>query len=330
MKVYDTIIIGAGPAGLSAGIYAGRELLDTLIIEQGPDGGQIVQTAEIENYPGSPPEESGESLIARMAAQVKKFGIEKVNDTVKAVSLGADVKTVTCDGGTYQAKTVIIAGGAVPKSIGCIGEADFVGRGISHCGTCDGPFFRGLDVYVVGGGESALQEAVFLTKFAKKVTVIHRRDLLRATKSTQEKAFQNEKVHFMYNSRILEVRGDGILESMTVENVKEHTVTEIKADPADGTFGLFVFIGFDPATGIYKGQLELDDVGYIVTDENMKTNLYGVYAAGDIRKKYLRQVVTAVADGAVAAVQAARYVDEMSYHDKASWQKLQEKINQHK
>jgi thioredoxin reductase (NADPH) len=315
MKLYDLIIIGAGPAGLSAAIYAGRAMLDTLIIEQGPDGGLILQTAEIENYPGSPIEESGESLIGRMAAQVHKFGIEKINDTVREVSLQGDIKTVVCDGGTWQAKTVIVAGGAVPKSIGCVGEQEFLGRGISHCATCDGPFFRNMDVYVVGGGDAALEEAIYLTKFARKVTVIHRRKYLRAAKLIQEKAFKNEKIDFMFDSRILEVKGDGILESMIVENVRERTVTEIKANPEDGTFGLFVFIGYEPATGLYKGQLELDDDGYIITDENMKTNISGVFAAGDIRRKYLRQVVTAAADGAVAAVQAARYVDEISYHE---------------
>jgi len=315
MRVYDLIIIGAGPAGLSAGIYAGRAMLDTLIIEQGPDGGQIIKTAEIENYPGSLSKESGESLIGRMADQVKKFGIEKINDTVREVSLRGDIKTVVCDGGTWQAKTVIIAGGAVPKSIGCIGEENFLGRGISHCGTCDGPFFRNMDVYVVGGGDAALEEALYLTRFARKVTVIHRRNALRAAKLLQEKAFNNDKINFMYDSRVLEVKGDGILESMVVENVKDGTVTEIKANPEDGTFGLFVFIGYKPASELYKGQLELDDDGYIITDENMKTNINGVFAAGDIRRKYLRQVVTAAADGAIAAVQAARYVDEMSCHE---------------
>lgn len=310
MKVYDLIIIGAGPAGLSAGIYAGRAMLDTLIIEQGPDGGQIIQTAEIENYPGSPLEESGESLIARMTAQVEKFGIEKINDTVKAVSLEGGVRTVTCERGSYQARTLIIAGGAKAKSIGCVGEEEFVGRGISHCGTCDGPFFKGLHVYVVGGGEAALQEAVYLTKFAKKVTVIHRRRVLRATKIMQDKAFKHEKIDFMYHTVIKEVRGDGLLESMIVENVKDGSVTEIKADPSDGTFGIFVFIGFNPATEIYQGKLNLNEKGYIVTDEDMKTNVDGVFAAGDIRDKSLRQVITATADGAVAAVQAGKYIEE--------------------
>lgn len=310
MKIYDLIIIGAGPAGLSAGIYAGRALLDTLIIEQGPDGGQIIQTAEIENYPGSPSEESGESLIGRMSVQVKKFGIEKINDTVKEVSLEGGVKTVTCDRGSYQARTLIIAGGATAKPIGCIGEEEFVGRGISHCGTCDGPFFKGLHVYVVGGGEAALQEAVYLTRFARKVTVIHRRRVLRATKIMQDKAFKHEKIDFMYHTVIKEVRGDGLLESMIVENVKDGSITEIKADPNDGTFGIFVFIGFNPATEIYRGKLNLNEKGYIITDEDMKTSVEGVFAAGDIREKKLRQVLTAAADGAIAAVQAGIYIEE--------------------
>ncbi len=310
MKVYDLIIIGAGPAGLSAGIYAGRALLDTLIIEQGADGGQILNTAEIENYPGSELEESGATLIDRMTAQVKKFGIEKVYDTVKEVSLEGKIKTVVCDRESYQAKALIIAGGATAKPIGCIGEEEFLGRGISHCGTCDGPFFRGLDVYVVGGGDAALEEAMYLTKFAKKVTVLHRRRILRAAKLIQEKAFKNEKIDFMYHTVIKEVKGDGLLESMTVENVKDGTVTEIKADPNDGTFGIFVFIGYNPATEIYKGKLTLNEKGYIITDADMKTNIEGVFAAGDIREKSLRQVITAAADGAIAAVQAGKYIEE--------------------
>ncbi len=310
MKVYDLIIIGAGPAGLSAGIYAGRALLDTLMIEQAQDGGQILQTAEIENYPGSELEESGATLIDRMTAQVKKFGIEKVYDTVKEVSLEGKVKTVTCDRGSYQAKTLIIAGGAAAKPIGCIGEDEFLGRGISHCATCDGFFFKGMDVYVVGGGDAALEEAMFLTKFARKVTIIHRRRGLRAAKSVQEKAFKNEKIEFMYHTVIKEVKGDGILESMIVENVKDGSVKEIKADPNDGTFGIFVFIGYKPATEIYQGKLNLNEKGYIVTDADMRTNVEGVFAAGDIREKSLRQVVTATADGAIAAVQAGKYIEE--------------------
>lgn len=310
MKVYDTIIIGAGPAGLSAGIYAGRAMLDTLIIEQAQEGGQILQTAEIENYPGSELEESGATLIDRMTAQVKKFSIEKVYDTVRKVSPEGTIKTVICDKASYQTKTLIIAGGATAKPIGCIGEEEFLGRGISHCGTCDGPFFRGLDVYVVGGGDAALEEAVYLTKFAKKVTVIHRRRELRAAKLIQEKTLKNDKIDFMYHTVIKEVKGDGILESMILENVKDGSITEIKADPNDGTFGIFVFIGYDPATEIYQGILNLNEKGYIITDADMKTNIAGVFAAGDIREKSLRQVITAAADGAIAAVQAGKYIEE--------------------
>jgi thioredoxin reductase (NADPH) len=310
MKVYDLIIIGAGPAGLSAGIYAGRAMLDTLIIEQGQEGGQILQTAEIENYPGSELEESGATLIDRMTAQITKFGIEKVYDTVKEVSLEGQVKTILCERGSYQAKTLIIAGGATAKPIGCVGEEEFLGRGISHCGTCDGPFFRGLDVFVVGGGDAALEEAIYLTKFAKKVTVLHRRRILRAAKSIQERAFKNEKIDFMYHTVIKEVRGDGLLESMTITNVKDGSETEINADPNDGTFGIFVFIGYKPATELYQEKLNLDEKGYIITDVDMKTNVNGVYAAGDIRQKSLRQVITAAADGAIAAVQAGKYIEE--------------------
>ncbi len=310
MKVYDLIIIGAGPAGLSAGIYAGRAVLDTLMIEQAQDGGQIIQTAEIENYPGSEMEESGPTLIDRMSAQVKKFGIERVYDTVREVSAEGKIKTVICDRGTYQAKTLIIAGGAATKPIGCAGEEEFRGRGISYCGTCDAPFFKGLHVYVVGGGDAALEEAIYLTKFAKKVTIIHRRRVLRAAKSIQDKALKNEKIEFMYDTVIKEVRGDGILESMIVENLKDGTLTEIKADPADGTFGIFVFIGYTPATEIYREKLNLNEAGYIKTDEDMRTNVEGVFAAGDIREKSLRQVVTAAADGAIAAVQAGKYIEE--------------------
>ncbi|MEL7657495.1 MAG: FAD-dependent oxidoreductase, partial [Bacillota bacterium] len=246
----------------------------------------------------------------KMITQVKKFGIEKVFDTVKEVSLEGKTKTVVCDRGSYQAKTLIIAGGASIKSIGFKGEETFLGRGISHCGTCDGPFFRGLEVYVVGGGDTALEEAVFLTRFARKVTIVHRRDEFRAAKSIQDRALKNDKIQFIYNTVIKEVNGDGLIESMLLENVKDGTVTEIKADPNDGTFGIFLFIGYKPATEIYKGKLNMNDLGYIKTCENMKTNVDGVFAAGDIREKSLRQVVTAAADGAIAAVQAEKYIEE--------------------
>ena len=311
-KIYDVIIIGAGPAGLSAGLYAGRGRLSTLIIEKAKDGGQIVQTAEIENYPGSILEESGPSLINRMSNQASKFGAEKVIDTVVDMELEGQVKTIIGNKATYQCRSVIIASGAYPVPIGCPGERELTGKGVSYCATCDAAFFEDFEVYVVGGGDSAVEEAIYLTKFARKVTIIHRRDELRAAKSIQEKAFNNPKISFLWDTVVKELKGDGILESMVVENVKTGERTEILADEEDGTFGVFVFIGFKPASKIYEGKVNMVD-GYIVTDENMKTNIDGVFAAGDIRVKSLRQVVTAAADGAIAAVQAEKYIGDMEY-----------------
>lgn len=310
-KQYDIVIIGAGPAGLAAGLYAGRARMSTLIIEKEKDGGQIVQTAEIENYPGGLLEDSGPSLVARFSAQAEKFGCEKVLDTVQEVELDGPVKKIVCNKETYEAKAVIIASGASPSHIGCPGEAEFTGKGVSYCATCDAAFFEDFEVYVVGGGDAAVEEAMYLTKFARKVTIIHRKDELRAAKSIQEKAFKNEKLAFMWNSVIKEIKGDGLVNSMIVENTKTGEQTEIVADEEDGIFGIFVFIGFKPATAVFEGKVNMER-GYIVTDQEMRTNVPGVYAAGDCRVKELRQVITAASDGAIAAWQAARYIDEMN------------------
>ncbi|MBQ2084588.1 MAG: thioredoxin-disulfide reductase [Firmicutes bacterium] len=310
-KQYDIVIIGAGPAGLAAGLYAGRARMSTLIIEKEKDGGQIVQTAEIENYPGGLLEDSGPSLVARFSAQAEKFGCEKELDTVQEVELDGPVKKIVCNKETYEAKAVIIASGASPSHIGCPGEAEFTGKGVSYCATCDAAFFEDFEVYVVGGGDAAVEEAMYLTKFARKVTIIHRRDELRAAKSIQEKAFKNEKLAFMWNSVIKEIRGEGLVNSMIVENTKTGEQTEIVADEEDGIFGIFVFIGFKPATAVFEGKVNMEK-GYIVTDQEMRTNVPGVYAAGDCRVKDLRQVITAASDGAIAAWQAARYIDEMN------------------
>ncbi len=313
-KIYDLIILGAGPAGLSAGLYAGRARLSTLIIEKGQDGGQIAITNEIENYPGQrvDVEESGPSLIARMTEQVKKFGADRVSDTIKSVELNGDIKTLVGNKGTYQAKAVILATGAFPRPIGCENEGKFVGKGISFCATCDANFFEDFEVFVVGGGDSAVEEAMYLTKFARKVTIIHRRDELRAAKSIQEKAFKNEKLHFMWDSVVESVGStdgdDGMLNTMVVKNVKTGETTTINADEEDGLFGLFGFIGLLPKSDLFKGQVELDDRGYIITDQDMHTNIPGVYAAGDVRVKSFRQVVTAAADGAIAEKQAEHYI----------------------
>ncbi|MDE7055541.1 MAG: thioredoxin-disulfide reductase [Oscillospiraceae bacterium] len=307
-KIYDVIILGGGPAGLTAGLYAGRSRLSTLIIEKGQDGGQIAITDEIENYPGQMVEgESGPSLIARMTGQAKKFGAERCTDAIKSVELEGEVKKLVGTKGEYLAKCVIIATGAFPKPIGCENEGKFTGKGISFCATCDAAFFEDFEVYVVGGGDSAVEEAMYLTKFARKVTIIHRRDELRAAKSIQEKAFANPKIAFMWDSVVVRVDGDDLLNSMTVKNVKTGELTTVEADEEDGLFGLFGFIGYNPNSKLFEGMLEMEN-GYIKTDDNMHTNIPGVFAAGDIRVKSLRQVVTAAADGAIAAMQAEHYV----------------------
>ncbi len=312
--IYDLIILGAGPAGLAAGLYGGRYRLNTLLIERGQDGGQIAITSEIENYPGQmvDDEESGATLTARMTKQVEKFGVKRVSASIVKAELTGPVKRLTdTKGNVYEGKTVILATGAHPRPIGCKNEREFLGKGISFCATCDANFYEDMEVFVVGGGDSAVEEAMYLTKFARKVTVIHRRDQLRAAVSIQEKAFRNEKLHFMWDSVVDEVSGDGILDRMVVRNVKTGELTEVKADPEDGMFGLFGFIGYLPNTGLFEDTGLRMENGYIPTDEDMRTNIPGVYAAGDLRVKSLRQVVTAAADGAIAACQAERYVADM-------------------
>ena len=308
-KIYDVIILGAGPGGLAAGLYSGRYRLDTLVIEKAKDGGQIAITDEIENYPGQKVEgESGPSLIARMTQQVEKFGAERVTDTINKVELEGPVKKLYGTKGEYECKCLIIATGAYPRPIGCKREGEFVGKGVSFCATCDANFFEDFEVFVVGGGDSAVEEAMYLTKFARKVTIIHRRDELRAAKSIQEKAFANPKMKFMWNTTVEELKGDGILTSMVVKDTVTGETREIVANEEDGTFGVFVFIGFEPHGELFEGKVEMKN-GYIVTDDNMKTNIPGVFAAGDIRVKSLRQVVTAAADGAIAATQAEKYIE---------------------
>ena len=310
-KIYDVIILGAGPAGLTAGLYAGRSRLSTLIIEKGQDGGQIAQTDEIENYPGQTVEgESGRSLVERMSAQAAKFGAERCSDLIKSVDLSGDVKKLVGNKGEYEAKCVIIATGAFPRPIGCENEGKFTGRGISFCATCDASFFEDYEVYVVGGGDSAVEEAMYLTKFARKVTIIHRRDTLRAAKSIQEKAFANPKISFIWDSVVTKVDGKPLLDTMTIKNVKTGEETVITTDKKDGVFGLFGFTGYKPSSQLFERMLEMEN-GYIVTDADMHTNLPGVFAAGDIRRKSLRQVVTAAADGAIAAMQAEHYISNL-------------------
>lgn len=310
-KVYDNIILGAGPAGLSAAIYSGRARVDTLLIQEAQVGGQVADTNDIQNYPGQMVEgESGPDLVDRMSRQVDRFGADRVTDTIQSVDLQGEIKVLHGLEGDYRGKNVILATGSHPRRIGCKNEDKFIGKGISFCATCDANFFEDYEIYVVGGGDAAVEEAIYLTKFAKKVTIIHRRDKLRATESIQERAFSNDKLDFIWDSVVEEVEGDPILNKMVVRNVKTDEKKVIEADRDDGLFGLFVFIGHLPNTDLFKDQVNLSERGYVVTDENMQTNVPGVYAAGDVREKAFRQVVTACADGAIAALMVEKSLTE--------------------
>ena len=308
--MYDTIIIGAGPAGLTAALYAGRSKLSTLVIEKGAIGGQIALTSDIENYPGALHEDTGSSLCERMAEQAKGFGAQFVTDTVVDLVLEGKEKKVICQDQTYSAKTVIIATGGSPKKIGCPGEAELTGKGVSYCATCDGFFFADLEIFAIGGGDAAVEEAIYLTKFARKVTIVHRRDQLRAAASIVERAKLNPRISFLWDTVVEEIKGEDIVESILFKNVKTGEITQHTADEEDGTFGIFVFIGFDPVNKLLQGKLTMDAAGYIITDDNMHTNIEGVYVVGDVRQKSLRQVVTATSDGAIAAMQAEKYLHE--------------------
>ena len=311
-NVYDLIVLGAGPAGLSAGIYAGRAGLKTLILEKGLVGGQIINTSEIENYPGQVLSgETGESLTARMASQAESFGCLRQRAEIKEAFLEGGIKVLTSRKGKFMARAVIIATGAVPRPIGCRGESEFVGRGVSYCAVCDASFFKGMRTFVVGGGDSAVEEAVFLTRFARRVTIIHRRDSLRAAKSIQQKAFANPQIDFIWDSVVEEVGGGQRLEHIIVKNVKSGALTRIEKEAGEPGMGVFGFVGNVPATALFEGALDMDG-GYIKTTERMETNVSGVFAAGDVRKTPLRQVVTAAADGAIAATWAEKYIAAMS------------------
>ncbi|MCR1954778.1 thioredoxin-disulfide reductase [Clostridioides mangenotii] len=309
-NVYDLVIIGAGPAGLSAGLYGSRAKLNTLIIEKDKTGGQIVITHEVANYPGSVREATGPSLVARMVEQCEEFGAKRVKDTIESVELDGDIKVLKGQKDEYRAKAVIIATGASPRKIGCPGEKELTGKGVSYCATCDADFFEDFEVFVVGGGDSALEEAMYLTKFARKVTVVHRRQGFRCAKSVLEKSQANPKIEFLLDTVVEEIKGDGLLESIVFKNKVTGETHEYFADEEDGTMGLFVFVGLVSQTELFKDKVDMNEQGYIFTDQDMKTNIPGVFAAGDVREKSLRQVVTASGDGAIAAVIAEKYIDE--------------------
>ncbi|WP_042349402.1 FAD-dependent oxidoreductase [Bacillus massiliigorillae] len=308
-NIYDLIIIGGGPAGLSAGVYAGRAKLKTIIIEKGNAGGQAATTSEIVNYPGIR-KTSGPELIQEMKLQNEDFGVEFVKTDVTGVDFSGEVKIVKTINGEFKTRAVIIATGASPRKLGFPGEAEFTGRGVAYCSTCDGEFFEGLEVFVIGAGFAAAEEAIFLTRFATKVTIIAREPEFTCPPTIADKVFANEKIEVKFNTEMLGVYGDGMIQRARFINNVTKEEWEYTAKEEDGTFGVFVFVGYQPQTGVFKGHVEMDRFGYILTDDNMKTNIDGVYAAGDLRPKSLRQIVTAVADGAIAGTDAQKYVAE--------------------
>ena len=304
-KVYDCIIIGGGPAGLSAGLYAARSKMDTIIIEKENYGGQIATTDEVDNYPGSMENATGPILTDRMRDQAKQFGTNFAKDEITEVDFKAPIKLVIGKKDTYQGKTVIIASGASPRLGGFQKELEFRGKGVSYCATCDADFFTDLEVVVIGGGDSAITESIYLTKFASKVTIIHRRSELRAAKSIQDKAFKNPKINFIWDTVVQEASGEEILEKLVLRNVKTGKTEEYKTD------GVFVFVGYLPISEVFKDKIEMDESNYIIGDQDMNTNVPGIFVAGDIRQKSLRQVITATADGAIAATTAERYLENL-------------------
>ena len=301
----DTVIIGAGPAGLTASIYAIRAGLKIRLFEKAVPGGQAVNTDWVENYPGFPEGIAGFELMDRMKKQAEFLGISIENKEVKALDLKGKIKRVKTEKEEIETKTVIICSGSTPRRLGIEGEEKLIGKGVSFCATCDAPFFRGQEVAVVGGGDSAVQEAIYLTKFARKVHLIHRRDKLRATKLLQERALKQEKINFIWNSVPVRIVGKEAVEGLELKNLKDDTISYLPVK------GVFVFIGLSPNTYFLNQQLKTDEAGFLITDSNMQTSVKGVFAAGDVRSKILRQISTAVGDGAIASFSAARYVGEM-------------------
>jgi thioredoxin reductase (NADPH) len=302
--IYDVVIIGGGPAGLTAGIYAKRAMLDAVLFEKMGVGGQIIITDLVENFPGFQ-EISGAELAAKFEQHARKFGLEtKSMVEVTGIEDRGKTKFVKTSDGDFETKTVIITTGTTPKKLGAKGELELTGRGVSYCATCDGFFFRDKTVVVVGGGDSAITEAIYLTKMAKKVIVVHRRETLRAEKINQEHAFANPKISFVWDSVVEEVAGKQVVEKVMVRNVKTNVVSEMKTD------GVFIYVGLIPNTGF--ADVKKDERGFIITDDCRETSVKGIFAAGDCRVTPLRQIATAVGDGAIAAVSAERFIEGLS------------------
>lgn len=303
---FDTVILGGGPAGLSAGIYAARATGNIAIVDVSMFGGQPSNYLELENYPAFPIV-GGYDLMEKMEEHADKFGVNKFPmEEIQKIDLISTPKIIETLTHTFKTKSVIIATGAQSKKLGVKGEKEFLGRGVSYCAICDGAFYRDKTVAVVGGGNAALEEAMYLTKFATKVYVIHRRNEFRADKIVQNLAFKNEKLECVYDTVVNEINGEDTVKSLVIENVKTNETSTLNVD------GIFPYIGFLPNTDLINGQVEQDSNGFIITDETMKTSIDGVFAAGDVRKTPLRQVITATSDGAVAAVYAGRYVESLA------------------
>lgn len=301
---FDVIIIGGGPAGLSAAIYAIRQGLKTMLIEKALLGGTVLSAYEIENYPGFPEAVAGADLAKRLEEQAKALGLKVGWGEVQKVSFGQHMHQITYEDKTLQAKTIIIATGAESKKLGVPGENDFRGRGVSYCAICDGPFYKNKSVAVVGGGNSAIEEALFLAQLAEKVFIIHRRGELRADKITERKARSNPKIYFHWDSVIEKINGDNKVTNITIKNIKNSQNTTLNVD------GVFIYIGIRPNTQLFKGSIKMNDSGFICADNEMKTSVEGVFAAGDAREKSLYQIVTAVSDGAVSAFSAYKYITD--------------------
>lgn len=302
--MYDTIIIGAGPAGMTAALYAARSNLKVALLERGIYGGQMNNTAEIENYPGYA-RISGPELAEKMFEPLENLGVEHLFGQVEKIEDHSNYKKIITEDEVFETKTVILASGANHRHLGVPGEEEYNSRGVSYCAVCDGAFFRDEDLLVVGGGDSAVEEAIFLTRFAKSVTIVHRRDQLRAQKLLQERAFANEKISFIWDSVVKEIKGDDRrVTSVVFENVKTGQISESDFG------GVFVYVGLDPVSDFVKDLGICDEAGWIVTDQHMKTAIDGIYAIGDVRQKDLRQITTAVGDGAVAGQEVYKYITE--------------------
>ncbi|RSJ77200.1 Thioredoxin reductase [Streptococcus cristatus] len=302
--MYDTMIIGAGPAGMTAALYAARSNLKVALLERGIYGGQMNNTAEIENYPGYA-RISGPELAEKMFEPLENLGVEHLFGQVEKIEDHGDYKKIITEDEAFETKTVILASGANHRHLGVPGEEEYNSRGVSYCAVCDGAFFRDEDLLVVGGGDSAVEEAIFLTRFAKSVTIVHRRDQLRAQQLLQERAFANEKISFIWDSVVKEIKGDDRrVTSVVFENVKTGQISESDFG------GVFVYVGLDPVSDFVKDLGICDEAGWIVTDQHMKTAIDGIYAIGDVRQKDLRQITTAVGDGAVAGQEVYKYITE--------------------